>query len=127
MKKDIDPRFRKRASLNNDIETKEGMESFVISLKDVIQTELGECVEDPTKGTVIYSNYLTGSVSFLNSMIIKDKIYDAIYNNIEDIIIDEEDIEVIADANNRQYLVYVFVQDEEGEDVTLKFAIETRR
>jgi len=125
--KTFDPNLRKIS--NNSIAEKTGVDAFILMLQDVIETEIAECPEDINRGTNISTDYLNGSVNMLNSMILENIVYLAIKNNIPEIEISEDQIEIVADYDNEEYLFYISVSSENQteEDQVLSFSLNIKR
>ncbi len=127
--KDIDPNFRKLKSLDDAVRIKEGFDSFVLALKDVIETKPSECPDDPNRGTYV-SNYLKDNVNVFNSIIIADLVREAVENYLtDDYDVDVDNIQIIRDIENNEYILSIDVADKKESQTaqTLQLSLKITR
>lgn len=100
--KDFDISF-KRISSTGGIGIKDEKEAITQAIRHVLLTRKGEKLFDPNFGGSL-GDYTDGSVSKLDSLSIRDDIYYALINDMKDIIIiEKDDITVVANKKMKKY------------------------
>jgi len=102
--KDIDASFRKLS--NGSIGEKEGKSAIIQSIQNIILTEEGESLFKDEYCTNI-SDYLQGTVNIFDSLSLKNEIFKALDNRLEDIIIEENDIIIKPNYDDNVYEISI--------------------
>ena len=128
VRKDIDPNLRMKSSLKNGVASKDGVDAFILALKDIIETYVSENPDDPNRGTYI-PEYLRDNVSVFNALIIEDIIKRVVKTYLTEYTIKENEIHVRPDRTSSEYIctIPVYAGALTGTDRNLTIILEAKR
>lgn len=123
--KDFDISFRKLST--GAIGIKEDRDAITQAIKHVLLTRPGEKLFEFNFGGAL-ADYTDGSVSRLDSLLIKNDIYYALNNELSDIIIvDESNIKVEVDNYNNRYVITIeYKKTEISESDSVSFVLSVK-
>jgi len=122
---DIDSTLRK---LSNGLIAHKGGETAIAQIiKDVLLTQRGESLFDPDNYTTL-SDYLEESVNNINSASIRNLIFFALNDRLDELLISEDDITVTPNYDDQVYEIEINYREQDLQQTkAINFDIKIKR